>query len=49
MSTEKTPDAGSTQDGSDKPDLDTGMDTVGVEATPAPAAAPGKQAPRDLT
>ena len=49
MSTEKTPDAGSTHDGSDKPDLDPGMDTVGVEATPAPAAAPGKQAPRDLT
>ena len=50
MSTEKTPDAGpiaATQDGSGKPELDTGMDTVGVEAAaPAPA---GKPAPKDLT
>ena len=43
MSTEKTPDAGPLQDGNDKPDLDTGMDTVGVEA-PATAQA---RAPAD--
>ena len=42
MATETTPDAA---DGRDKPELETGLDTVGVEA-PAPA---GKPAPKDIT
>ena len=46
MSTQNTPDAASSQAGSDKPELDTGLDTVGVEA---PATAAGKPAPKDIT
>lgn len=54
MSTEHTPDAGSIPaSGSDKPGLETALDTVGVEApatTPVPVAAEvGTQAPRDIT
>ena len=50
MSTEKTPDAGSIQqDSSDKPELDTGLDTVGVEAAAPAQANAGKQQPKDIT
>lgn len=50
MSTEKTPDAGSLQqDSSDKPELDTGLDTVGVEAAAPAQANAGKQQPKDIT
>ena len=47
MSKEKTPGTEPARNGSDKPELDTGMDTVGVEA-PAGAPANGNR-PKDLT
>lgn len=54
MSTEKTPDAGPNTDSSDKPELETGLDTVGVEAPAAasanaPAPAGDGKPQRDIT
>ena len=50
MSTEKTPDAGPTQPGNATPELETGLDTVGIEPpAAAPAAANAGKPPRDIT
>ena len=49
MSKEKTPAVDPAPNSNDKPELETGLDTVGVEApVPAPAANTGKQA-KDIT
>lgn len=50
MSTENNQDASPTGGGSDKPELETGLDTVGVDA-PARAPTPAKagNAPKDIT
>lgn len=54
MSTEKTQDESPISNNSDKPELETGLDSVGSElpangAQPAPAANAGGQPPRDIT
>jgi hypothetical protein len=50
VSTENNQDASPTGGGSDKPELETGLDTVGVDA-PARAPTPAKagNAPKDIT
>jgi uncharacterized protein (TIGR03032 family) len=54
VSTEKTQDESPISNNSDKPELETGLDSVGTElpangAQPAPAANAGGQPPRDIT